>query len=187
MSNVKTVRVELGVRGYDILIGEGLLARTAELIAPLMRPGRSRVFVVADENVAQIHGRALAGALENAGLNGHLIAVPQGEESKTFAYLATVLDELIELGAERDDLILAFGGFRLIMHWDGATLTIVLRYRRERARLILWYERASIPATGIRLRRFRDGGSGRVGDRPDRVCCRLGPLTSSNPEGKRHG
>lgn len=110
MSNLKTVRVELGARGYDILIGEGLLARTADLIAPLMRPGRNRVFVVADENVAQIHGRALAGALEDAGLNGHLIAVPQGEESKSFAYLATVLDELIEMGAERDDLILAFGG-----------------------------------------------------------------------------
>ena len=28
MSNVTTVRVELGARGYDILIGEGLLART---------------------------------------------------------------------------------------------------------------------------------------------------------------
>ena len=110
MTDVKTVRVELGARGYDILIGEGLLARTAELIAPLMRAGRNRVFVVADENVASIHGRALAGALEDAGLSGHLIAVPQGEESKSFAYLATVLDELIELGAERDDLILAFGG-----------------------------------------------------------------------------
>ena len=110
MSDVKTVRVELGARGYDILIGEGLLARTAELIAPLMRAGRNRVFVVADQNVADLHGRTLAGALEAAGLSGHIIAVPQGEESKSFAYLATVLDELIELGAERDDLILAFGG-----------------------------------------------------------------------------
>ena len=30
------VRVELGTRGYDILIGEGLLARAGELIRPLM-------------------------------------------------------------------------------------------------------------------------------------------------------
>ena len=49
------VRVELGARGYDILIGEGLLARAGELIRPLMKAGRDRVFVVADETVAQLH------------------------------------------------------------------------------------------------------------------------------------
>ncbi len=109
-AGVKTVRVELGARGYDILIGEGLLARAGELIRPLMKAGRSRVFIVADANVAELHGATLMGALEAAGFAGHLIGVPPGEESKSFAYLATVLDELIGLGAERDDLVIAFGG-----------------------------------------------------------------------------
>ena len=32
-AGVNTVRVELGTRGYDILIGEGLLARAGGLMA----------------------------------------------------------------------------------------------------------------------------------------------------------
>jgi len=110
MHEMKRVRVELGDRGYEILIGEGLLARTGELVRPHVKAGRDRLFIVADANVAELHGAALMAGLEAAGLSGHLIAVPPGEESKSFAFLATVLDELIGLGAERDDLILAFGG-----------------------------------------------------------------------------
>ena len=109
-TDAKTVRVELGDRGYDILIGEGLLARAGELIGPLLKGGRKQAFVVADDTVARLHGPALASALAAAGISGHIITVPPGEESKSFAYLATVLDELISLGAERDDLIIAFGG-----------------------------------------------------------------------------
>jgi 3-dehydroquinate synthase len=105
-----TVRVELGDRGYDILIGEGLIARAGELVRPLLKAGRDRVFVVADENVARLHGQRLVDGLVAAGIKGQLVSVPPGEESKSFAYLDVVLGELIGAGAERDDLILAFGG-----------------------------------------------------------------------------
>lgn len=102
------VRVELGERGYDILIGEGLLARAGELIKPLL--GRSRVFVVVDENVRQLHAATLEKALQGAGLTPHFVSVPPGEGSKSMARLDEVLGDLIEHGAERDDLIIAFGG-----------------------------------------------------------------------------
>lgn len=104
------VRVELGARGYDILIGEGLLARAGEMIRPLMKAGRDRVFVVADETVAQLHIGALGKGLSAAGIGYDTIGVPPGEASKSFGELDRVLGALIEKGAERDDLILAFGG-----------------------------------------------------------------------------
>ena len=63
-----TVRVELGERGYDILIGEGLIARAGELVRPLLKSGRDRVFVVADENVARLHAQRLVDGLGNLGL-----------------------------------------------------------------------------------------------------------------------
>lgn len=106
----KTVRVELAERAYDILIGEGLIARAGELVRPHLKPGRNRVFVIADENVARLHGQRLADALVAADLRGEMVTVPPGEESKSFAYLDVVLGELIGFGAERDDLIIAFGG-----------------------------------------------------------------------------
>ncbi len=111
MSEVRaTVRVELGQRGYDILIGEGLIARAGELVRPHLKPGRDRVFVVADDNVARLHGQRLVDGLVAAGIRGQMVTVPPGEESKSFAYLDIVLGELIAAGAERDDLVLAFGG-----------------------------------------------------------------------------
>jgi 3-dehydroquinate synthase len=104
------VRVELGARSYDILIGEGLLARAGEFIRPLVKPGRDRVFVVADATVTKLHLKSLAAGLSGAGLSFVETIVPSGEESKSFGQLDAVLGDLIEKGAERDDLIVAFGG-----------------------------------------------------------------------------
>ena len=109
-SSVKTVHVDLAERGYDILIGEGLIARAGELIRPLMKTGRDRVFVVADETVFGIHAETLRKGLQTGDLCFHSTLVPSGEKSKSFSQLDDVLSDLIEHGAERDDLILAFGG-----------------------------------------------------------------------------
>ena len=108
--SVKTVRVDLAERGYDILIGEGLIARAGELIRPLMKAGRDRVFVVADETVFGIHAETLRQGLQATGISFHNTLIPSGEKSKSFGQLDVVLSDLIEHGAERDDLILAFGG-----------------------------------------------------------------------------
>ncbi len=110
MSEVKTVRVELAERAYDILIGEGLIARAGELMRPLMKAGRDRVFIVADENVAKLHLETLSSGLKLAGITYQITIVPPGESSKSFTQLDKVLGDLIEFGAERDDLIIAFGG-----------------------------------------------------------------------------
>jgi 3-dehydroquinate synthase len=110
MSGVKTVRVELAERAYDIHIGEGLIARAGELMRPLMKAGRDRVFIVADENVARLHLETLAAGLKAVGIAHQVTLVPPGESSKSFSQLDKVLGDLIEFGAERDDLIIAFGG-----------------------------------------------------------------------------
>ncbi len=110
MTGVKTVRVELAERAYDILIGEGLIARAGELMRPLMKAGRDRVFIVADENVARLHLETLSAGLKSAGISYQVTLVPPGESSKSFTQLDKVLGDLIEFGAERDDLIIAFGG-----------------------------------------------------------------------------
>ncbi len=57
---MKTLRVELGERAYDILIGPGLLAQSGALMTGL-GPSK-RVTVVTDENVAALHLGALTAA-----------------------------------------------------------------------------------------------------------------------------
>ena len=110
MSGVKTVRVELAERAYDIFIGEGLIARAGEMLLPMMKPGRDRVFVVADETVAKLHLAKLGEGLKAAGISFVVTQTPPGEGSKSFVQLDAVLGDLIGQGAERDDLIIAFGG-----------------------------------------------------------------------------
>lgn len=106
--DIQTVRVELGQRGYNILIGSGLLARAGELIAPLTR--RPQVFVVADAHVAALHLATLKAGLAAGGLDMMAVEVAPGEASKSMSGLERVLDALMLAGAEREDIIIAFGG-----------------------------------------------------------------------------
>jgi shikimate kinase/3-dehydroquinate synthase len=104
------LRVGLGgERGYDIVVGEGLLARAGGLIAPAL-PAR-RVAVVTDEAVAALHLPALRAGLQEAGIAvAAEIAVPPGEASKDFFQLHAVLDRLLAAGVDRRTAVIALGG-----------------------------------------------------------------------------
>ncbi len=102
----RAIPVALGDRSYDVLIGGGLLNRTGDLIA--RRFGPVRTAVVTDETVASRHLKTLTDSL-GAGCRG-AIQVPPGEQTKSFARLGALCDDLLKLGVERGDLIVALGG-----------------------------------------------------------------------------
>jgi 3-dehydroquinate synthase len=102
------VKVELGARSYDVLIGQGLLARAGELIAPFAKT--KRIYVVTDQNVARLHRPALVASLDAAGLKNWTITLPPGEGGKSFSGLELLTRHLLQAGVERSDLIIAFGG-----------------------------------------------------------------------------
>lgn len=102
------VHVALDARAYDIHVGVGLLARTGELIGPMLR--RNRVAIVTDDNVAARHLAPLLTALDEAGVSHAHHIIPFGEHSKNFKQLEVLLDWMLEEKIERGDLLLAFGG-----------------------------------------------------------------------------
>ena len=104
----QTVPVALGDRSYDILIGDGLLARAGELVKPHLK--RPHTVIVTDENVARHHLDSLQGALSKAGISSDAVVLPAGEKSKSYATLAELCDRLLAAGVERRDTIIAFGG-----------------------------------------------------------------------------
>ncbi|TDT91200.1 3-dehydroquinate synthase [Azorhizobium sp. AG788] len=104
----RTVRVELGQRAYDILIGPGLLAQSGARIAAL-RPG-ARVAIVTDRNVAERHLGTVESSLAAAGIDHSAIVVEPGEATKSYAGLQQVTEGLIAARIERRDLVLALGG-----------------------------------------------------------------------------
>lgn len=108
MDNFIRVPVELGARSYDIRIGSGLVSQLGQNLKDLTR--QSRVFVVSDDVVWGLHGRVCRQSLSEAGLTLHDFVLPAGEASKSWAHLGELLDWLLECGANRDDVIVAFGG-----------------------------------------------------------------------------
>lgn len=101
------INVELGDRGYPVLIEPGLIARAAQHLAPLAR-GRPMA-VVSDANLAAHRDRLLAG-LAAAGIAARSIVLPAGEGTKSWAMLERLTDELLDLGVERGDHVVALGG-----------------------------------------------------------------------------
>ena len=104
----ETVRVDLGARAYDILVGHGALAELGPRLSALVK--RPRAFVLTDETVMRHHKARLEAAVAGAGITLDWMALPPGEQSKTFANLGNVLDWLLAGGADRGDILIAFGG-----------------------------------------------------------------------------
>jgi 3-dehydroquinate synthase len=100
--------VPLGDRAYDVLIGPGLLAQSGKIIAA--RLGAAKCGVVTDEHVAHAHLSVLETALGQEGLHAGTIILKPGEATKSFAELGPLSERLLEMGLERGDLVVAFGG-----------------------------------------------------------------------------
>ncbi len=105
----KRLSVGLGERGYDVLVGPGLLSRAGGLVGPVL-PARKAV-VLTDESVAALHLPALRAGLEAAGIAVLAeVAVPPGEASKDFSRLQDVLEAMLGAGLDRRTAVIALGG-----------------------------------------------------------------------------
>jgi 3-dehydroquinate synthase len=105
---VETLRVELGERGYAILIGHGLIADAGAHILPLMR--RKQAVIVTDEIVAKAHLAPLAASLDAAGIARHTIVLPPGEGTKDLAHFGRLVDDVLARTIERGTMLVALGG-----------------------------------------------------------------------------
>ncbi|MEM9170944.1 MAG: 3-dehydroquinate synthase, partial [Pseudomonadota bacterium] len=107
-ADAETVRVGLGARSYDVLVGRGLLETAGAAIAPVL--ARPQTVVVTDETVWAAQGPRLAAGLAAADIAFETIVLPPGEATKSFAQLERLVAALLERGVERADAIVAFGG-----------------------------------------------------------------------------
>ncbi|HEX4552899.1 MAG TPA: iron-containing alcohol dehydrogenase, partial [Xanthobacteraceae bacterium] len=107
-SDPVTVRVALGARAYDIVIGRGLLASLGTRIAAL-KPA-AKAAIVTDATVEALLLAETQSALAAAGITAIHVSVPPGEGSKSIAMFERVCDALIASRIERGDVVIALGG-----------------------------------------------------------------------------
>ncbi len=108
MSGRETLRLELGPRSYDIIVGSGLLDDAGALVAPVIR--QKRAIIVTDENVAELHLGTLRAGLDKAGIAHRSIVLPPGEGTKDFAHFGKLVEDILALGIERSTPLIALGG-----------------------------------------------------------------------------
>ena len=104
----RTVRVDLGDRSYDILIGPGLIAAAGREIASRLK-GR-KIAVITDEHVAPRYLDGFMGALKAEGIDAVSLVLPAGEKTKSFEHLISVCDSVLAARIERNDAVVALGG-----------------------------------------------------------------------------
>ena len=104
----RRLHVALASTRYDIVVGQGLLARAGALLAPVLP--QKRCVVVTDETVAALHLPALLDGLAQTGVRTGTVVVPPGETSKSLEGFTAVVDALLDQGVERRTTVVALGG-----------------------------------------------------------------------------
>jgi 3-dehydroquinate synthase len=106
---MKSIRVRLGPRSYNILVASGLLKELGKLLGPSAAFGNfSKVLVLTDKNVEKFYGPILTEGL--AHYKPKVVAIEPGEGQKTLSTVESLYHRLLEHGMDRRGLILALGG-----------------------------------------------------------------------------
>ena len=102
------VRVDLAARGYDVWIGQGVIAEAAGY---LDRCGiRGRLALLTHARIETLYGRALVAGLRSAGYEVVTLTVPPSESSKSLRMAARLYDALLDARFDRSAALLALGG-----------------------------------------------------------------------------
>jgi 3-dehydroquinate synthase len=108
LSPVRTVKVSLGRRSYNIKIDSSLLARIGKECARLKLGHRCAI--ISDQNVTPLYAATVRQALSREGFEPALVTVPAGETAKSLKTVGACYDQLAAHRLERRSFIVALGG-----------------------------------------------------------------------------
>ena len=98
---MKTLHIGRDNRGYDIIIGSGIIGKISEYFK-LDR----RVLIITDEGVPRKYAQAVSAAIAGSSI----YVVPEGEGAKSLEVYGKVIERAAELELSRGDAMVAVGG-----------------------------------------------------------------------------
>lgn len=104
---IATVRVALGDRSYEILVGAQILARDGRWIPHVKA---RQVALVTNDTVAPLHAAPVVQALKAHAAQLIEIVLPDGEAYKDWQHLQTIFDALLAHRFDRRCVLVALGG-----------------------------------------------------------------------------
>ena len=108
MEKTKPVRVNLGARSYDVVVGAGLMANAGEYLQSIVK-GR-RVALVSDETVLGRYLDILAPQLDAITPRWFVYKLSGGEKVKSFEGVSQLINQMLDDGIDRKCVVIAFGG-----------------------------------------------------------------------------
>jgi 5-deoxy-5-amino-3-dehydroquinate synthase len=102
---VRTVRVEVAPRPYDVLVGAGVRHELMQVIAAVAPAAKMAILVTQQSLVDAGWTTDLA-----TGLAQYVLVIGDGEDAKSMATVETLLHDFVRLGLSRHDVVVAVGG-----------------------------------------------------------------------------
>ncbi|MBX3050765.1 MAG: 3-dehydroquinate synthase [Caldilineaceae bacterium] len=94
---------------YHICIAHGLLAQVGQLMADRGLV-QGKAAIVTNPVIARLHGDRAAESLAAAGFEPVICTVPEGEQHKTLASIASLYDQFLAAGLDRRSPVVGLGG-----------------------------------------------------------------------------
>ena len=104
----KKLRVALGKRSYDVVVGDRLLPEAGTYIKTVCKS--DFVIIVSDENTARFYLHRLTNALEEAHIRYRSVLVRPGESTKSLRGFSDLIEKILEHKPDRATMLIALGG-----------------------------------------------------------------------------
>ncbi len=114
--NQEIVHVNLSKRSYDIAITSGQQDSLVSLLPVWLEKSRfgfhgtGKIILVTDDNVRPLFAEKMESSLKQAGWQTKLHSLTPGEKSKSLDSISKMYDELVNLKADRQTVVIAIGG-----------------------------------------------------------------------------
>ncbi|MFA5093563.1 MAG: 3-dehydroquinate synthase [Candidatus Omnitrophota bacterium] len=105
---MKKIKVNLGKRSYEIIIGSGVINQLGNFLKKLNLG--SDAFIITNNYLKAKYGNKLASVLKAAGFNIYFKIVADSEKSKSIQVASSVIKDLANFDRKRKVFIIAFGG-----------------------------------------------------------------------------
>lgn len=106
-SSFITLKVELGVRAYPVIIGQKLLSDSNQLLSYVLD---KHVAIVTNNIIASFYLESISTLLKSVNKQVTIIVIPDGEEEKNWTNLMKIFDALLINKCDRKTTLIALGG-----------------------------------------------------------------------------
>jgi len=110
IADVATLPVHYPGGQYDIHIGNGVLKHIGGALRAIGIAEGGRVAIISNTVVAPLYVEQVEASLQSAGCVPFVCSIPDGEQHKTLATVASLYDQFLAGGLDRSGTVLALGG-----------------------------------------------------------------------------